>query len=67
MADLKRVLTEFQGPDALCKDYSTECAKWKTEGMCESKLEFMKRECRIACKYCDPATGHVLTLRGQYY
>ena len=65
--DLGRVLEEFQAPDVLCKDFKQQCAQWKDEGMCESKPEVMKYECRITCRYCDSATGHVLKDTGLYY
>ena len=67
VADLKQVLAEFESPNSLCMDFQPQCDQWKREGRCESEAEILKYECRVACQYCDPATGHVLTERGLYY
>ena len=65
--DLAEALREFTSPGALCQDFQPQCRQWVADGKCESEDESMKYECRVSCKYCDPATGHVLKERGLYY
>jgi hypothetical protein len=66
-AALDHELSAFAAPDALCKDFDPRCQAWAAHGQCKTNEGFMKYECRASCKYCDPVTGHVLTVRGQYY
>ena len=66
-ADLEHELAAFAAPDALCKDLDMRCGAWAARGQCRANEDYMKHECRVACQYCDPASGHVLTVRGQYY
>ena len=66
-ADLDHELAAFASPNALCQDFDQRCDAWAAQGQCKTNEGFLKYECRVACRYCEPATGHVLTVRGQYY